>query len=164
MIHAFQVGEASVSIYPIGPDGAPITANPVWLGAAAEGIRLQQEIEEIEDQPSGALYPETHHGPERHFIEIEKLWEVDVPVIAQPTNLTVTLISDGPPTNNGKEHRIVRGQEYVMTIVWEDFYEPDRWHTRTYYGVTDRSMEVGAAASDDAFRSRLSLKAKYFLT
>ena len=165
-LQTFLIDEATVSVYPTDAEGNPITSNPVWLGLQAEGIRILDSLEEIEDRPSGVEYPEITHGAERHEVTITRLWEVDVPLVEQPDDLRVDLatlnLGGDPPAENGLDYQLRPNQDYVVVIVWEDESDRRRFHYRVYYGVTDRSHELDGRTGEGN-RSVLAFRAKYFL-
>lgn len=165
-MHSFTIDEASISIYPVDANGNPVTDTPVWLSACADGIQLEESLEEIEDRPSGEPYPEHHHGAEVHRISIDHLWEMDLPLVPIPANLSVQLaatdIGEPLPAQNGKDYKLRPNQEYVMTIVWEDERDSKRFGFRTYFGVKDISREI-AGRTDSESSSRFAFRAKYYL-
>lgn len=165
-LHTFSIDEAEISLFPVDSEGRPITDSPLWLGAAAQHVEITEALEELEDRPSGSAHPVVHHGAELHEITLGRIWELQVPIVDHPENLAVTLATDLPastPAANGNDYRLRPGQEYVLVIQWEDEDDPQRFHWRVYYGVTDRSYNLsGDSAEDNQAQHRW--RAKYYLT
>lgn len=116
----FTLGEATVDLYPAGPDGRTITGSAVWIGACAESLRLASRLEDMRLAATGAAYARRNHTDEQHEIQIDRLW-----VLRNPDR---------------KDYRLERNQQYVLSIRWVD-EKTGVWHREIYYGVTARSFE-----------------------
>jgi len=130
----FVLHEATVSLYPSDPTGAAIIAEPVWIGACIEQMQIGFDFEEVLMAGTGDEYKTAYHVDERHGIDIARVWVLPLPAM-----------EDYQPRPN---------QRFVFEIVWND-EQKNRWHKRTYYGVTARNwtlnsngiMEYGAGQS-----------------
>lgn len=162
---AFLVSEAIVSIYPTDSDGYADTHNPILVGGAVEGLSIHDGVEEIEDRPTGALYPEIHHGAEQHSFEFDHIWAPNVSGETPISDLTVSSAIAGiVQAKNAVDLNLSPNVHYVVVFVWQDANNPDLWIYRTYYGVTDRTHDIAANGSDSAMSSKKSFRAAYFLT
>jgi hypothetical protein len=130
--------EAVLSLYPEAADGSPDRANPVWWGAAANGLRLGLEYEEIVVSGSGDRYPTAHHVGEQHLIDVERTW------ILRRADM------------GGSDFVPGRNQRYVLEIVWQ---AGGVWCSRLYSGVTGRSAGLESQRTLH-FGSRQSFRAE----
>ncbi|HXJ56507.1 MAG TPA: hypothetical protein VNU68_07590, partial [Verrucomicrobiae bacterium] len=145
-LNCFLIAEATVSIFPVDAEGEVDISDPVFEGKQAESIRIAESFEEIEDRPTGDRYPTFRHGAQLHAIEIGKLWELSLDDTSTPPP-EITL--DAGASSPARDHVLLRDQEYVLCIVWQDEERPGSWHARTYFGVFDRSREIGAESFDE---------------
>lgn len=112
----FFLHEALLTLYLADATGDKLTsANPVWMGALANNLSFDMELDQRKFFSSGDEFLSTQQMDEEHIIEIERTWFVR--------------------KATGKAFELRRNQKYVLEIVW---YEPRfrTWHRRIYYGVT----------------------------
>lgn len=131
---------ATVSVYPQDAAGAPILAQPVWIGARIENCHLEQDAEEFESTPTGAVELEYEPGHQRHEIRFERVWVV--------------------PGDTRRDFRMDRGR-YVMVVQWKNA-TGRTWNRRTYYGVTPKKYAL-AAQSQAWFGADQIFRARYFI-
>lgn len=165
-LETFTIPEANLSLYPVDDTGLPVTDNPVWLGANAKGIRITERKEEVEDRPTGSRYPQRHHIAEQHEISVEKLFIVSVPddLPVQPSSVAlVETVAGGVSVTNSSNYQMRDNQQYILVIMWATDDNPDRYYHRTYFGVMDRSHDIGATGEDGAFDASIVWSAQYYI-
>ena len=113
----FFLHEAVISLIPALPDGTSIGTTAAWMGACANGLRLNASLDEMRIQGSGAPDPVTYHIGEMHELEIERTWLVR--------------------KSNYSDFRLSRNQCFRLEIVWNS---GGYWYKRTYKGVTVRTI------------------------
>ncbi len=140
------LASATISLYPADVFGNAILTYPVWIGARAEGVTLDAEIQEVESTPSGAETDEYEQVSESHEINIERIW----------------VLPKGPNGNPGgvlgRDYELPRGK-FVMIIYGEDKLRTGIYHQRTYYYVTPkryglRSQGIMEFGANQVFRAR----------
>jgi hypothetical protein len=145
----FTLSEATVALYLLDENDAPITTAPVWAGAQAENLSMVKRAETVSSKPSGVRYPRERAVGESHQVSIESLW------LTQFDAATPTLPAD---------FEFDRNARFAMTITWKSdnsSISGDRWAMRVYYGVTCDQFEV---ASRELFESsdKKTFKAEFY--
>lgn len=133
-----------LSLFAADVNGQPILTQPIWMGARAEGLRLDADIEEVPATPSGAIHDEFAQLSEQHEIAIERIWVLPLGAEA------------GPGAARFVDYDFKRGR-YVMQVFGLD-ERTGLWHERTYYNVQAkryglRSNGVMQFGSDQIFRA-----------
>lgn len=190
--HTFTIDEADVFIYPVDENGVADTADPLWVGEGAKNIRISEEMVEVIDRPSGVEYGIAHHVDDIHIIRIGKLFECNIPIVAagagqsfsqgdgmeftqgdggamtqgggaavMPSPETIALGLVNNP-NNARTFRMRRNQNYVMVILWQDQRDEGKYYHRCYYGVTDRTHELGGDVESHIDDQRV-FRAQYYI-
>lgn len=164
MLEAWIVDEAIISIFPVDDDGSPITSTPVWLGRVATGLKISHRAIGVVDHPTGAPYGIRHIVDEEHQIQLDRTWVTDVPGVTPPGGDIGVAIANGANPGNGIDYTLQRDKQYILTIVWQNAEDPNRFYYRVYYGVTDVSHDVDATGgADSAFESAITWAAQYYL-
>jgi hypothetical protein len=125
----FILDDATVNLYPAGPDGRTVTGSALWIGACAETLTLSSRLEGVRFAATGARHASMHHLDEQHEIRINRLWVLR--------------------RHDLHDYKLERNQRYVMEIVWREITRSpvtglvtlDEWYRNTYYGVTARSFD-----------------------
>ncbi|HEY1171045.1 MAG TPA: hypothetical protein VGH19_06700 [Verrucomicrobiae bacterium] len=136
----FTLLEAKVALYRLDAEGQPLLAYPVWRLSSAERLQMVQTPIEVETWPTGRENPHVRLTGMRHDIDIGRVWELNR---SQPLDLPLDL--DG---------------RYVLVIGWTEEGKRPVWHSKTYYGVTEKRREIdqraerGALKPDNGFHFR----------
>jgi hypothetical protein len=120
----FVVFEAEVYVTVEGSDAG---LAEVWLGGCAERIVMNIEPDETLVEFHGHPFRTTHHGEEKHTIDLTNVWLLDI-------NSTTPVGAMGMP-------RLRRNQRMTMVILWQDD-DTGYWNKRVYFGVTWRGQRI----------------------
>lgn len=134
----FTLSAATINLYLIDGDGA-VVADPVWMGACAEGLRMAYRFEKVVSRPTGVPYPKVHHINEEHEVTIDRVWVL-----------------------NGGEFEMQRNQRFILVIEWEDSDWEAGSHKRTYYGVTNNSADLVSQEVHELKQNQV-FNAEYFI-
>ncbi len=137
----FTLLEASLALYPAGPDGVTLAADAVWFGGCAEGLRLHKGFIELLMAGTGESFRSAYHVDEEHAIEIGRIWVI--------------------PMGDAADFEPGRNQRYVMEVTWQD-EGTGVWHRRTYYGVTFRGQEMTSRGVDGGFDAQQIFRAQRY--
>lgn len=113
--------EAKAALYREDANGQPLQTHPVWKLTSAERLQMAQIPIEVETWPTGRENPHARLIGMRHEIDIDRVWELDR---SNPVDLPLDM--DG---------------RYVLVIGWTEEGKRPVWHSRTYYGTTERRRE-----------------------
>lgn len=134
--------EALVTLYPAGPNGAPITSNPIWMGVDADNLTVAERWKVVETRPTGAKYRVKHPLVQDWEINIARVWALDV------QNL------NGYQTDGG---------QYVMDVIWTD-QDGGQWHRETFYGVTiSGDHDRASRGVDGGYTENQRFEAQYMI-
>jgi len=133
--------EATLDLYPQDVNGAAVTGSPFWLGVKAEGLRMDENMEEVESTPTGSEYRVFEDLNADQSITVEQIWKVDGATFLDP--------------------RPARGSRYVMNIAWED-ERTKKCHQRTYYGVQFRRNSKTSRGVMESINNQ-SFRAQYYV-
>src|SRR5258707_2062517 len=141
--------EAVMSLYVAATDGTPLTDEPVWWGAVANGLRLSLEYDEMLVMGSGDAYATPHHLDERHAVDVERTWLLPKGTILANAPPNVVQPVDFVPQRN---------QRYLLELVW---FSGGYWYRRGYFRVTGRSVGWDSVRTLQ-FGNRQSYRAQFY--
>jgi len=122
-MNAVVAYEATISLYPVGPDRQPIRSFPLWMGGTAASVKMSKRFPSRSVRPTGDSTDRTIQLGTDHNIELQRCWLVRT---STPADFDPKL------------------GEHCLEIVWQDQFS-GVWTRRLYYGVT--WIEAGWASS-----------------
>jgi hypothetical protein len=140
MINLFALNllEVSLTLYNTDSLGHPQTGSPIWTGAPAERLVVNERWLGQETRATGSNFPKKHPLVSQYEISIGRVW------LLQTTD-RVGFITD---------HR-----RYVLDVVWIEEETRD-WHRATFFGVTMRERRLSSREIDTGHEDELELDAE----